>query len=111
MNVAQLPDCCGILVLNKFKGGHPGSDPDDCVSPEEVGTYLKTQEQEYYGKRAGLMAVLSAPQNKQIGHVFEERLWKILLDGAMNPRTGTKLYMYYRDLNPTEARRKRIFGK
>lgn len=110
MQTVQLPDCCGILVVNKFKGGHPLSDPEDCVSPEEINAYLKGQEQEHYGKRAGLLAVLSSAQEKQIGSVFVDRFWKALLDGVSNPRTGAKLYMYYRDLNPTEARRKRIFG-
>lgn len=112
MDTEEFPDCCGIIVINRFKGGHPTSDPEDCASIEQVDKYLSRQEKEFYGKRSGLMAILSEPQNSQIGQVFIDRKWVLLYKqaGVMNPRTGRKLFIYFRDLNPTEARERRIFG-
>lgn len=109
--VIEFPDCCGLIIINKLKGGHPSSDPNDCIKEDALDVYLTKQEQNYYNKRAGLVAVLSESQEDQIGHVFRERKWVALMEGITNPRTGSKLFMYFRNLNPTEARRKRIFGK
>jgi hypothetical protein len=105
------PDCCGIIIVNKFMGGHPGSDTANCIKPTPLNKYLMEQERKYYGERAGLLAILSEQQDELIGHVFEERKWKLLLNGTKNGRTGAKLFMYFRDLNPTDARKKRIFGE
>lgn len=107
----QFPGCCGLIVIYNYGGGHPGSDPDNCKDPEEVNDYLSEKEQVYYGKRAGLVAVLSEPQNDRVGDVFLSRKWEVLMDGIMNPRTGQRLWMYFRNLNPTESRKKRIFGE
>lgn len=105
----QFPDCCGIIILNKFHGGHPGAAADSCMSVSACDTFLRKQEQEYFNKRSGLMAVLSEPQNTRIGPVFLERKW-VLLKELNNPRTGQRIFMYFRDLNYTEARERRIFG-
>lgn len=105
------PDCCGIIVVNKFKGGHPGADPEACDTPDIVDAFLNLVERKYYGNRAGLMAILSSPQNERIGKVFVKRKWKLLQNGLDNPRTGAKLFTYFRDLNPTEQRKRRIFGE
>ena len=110
-NTVEFPDCCGFLIINKFRGGHPGANPEDCCSEDDCDKYLQRQEKEYFNKRAGLLAVLSAPQNELLGEVFLNRKWVILLNGKMNPRTGVKVWMYYRDLNYTAARERRIFGK
>lgn len=109
--IVEFPDCCAFIIVNKFKGGHPGSDPEACITPEALDKYLTKKEQEFYGKRAGLVATLSEVQNNQIGHVFLDRRWKVLCDGVHNPRTGSRIWMYFRDLNPTKAREKRIFGE
>lgn len=109
--VSGFPDCCGFIVVNKFQGGHPGSNEDSCCAPSTCDKYLGTQEKEYYGKRAGLMAVLSEPQNERLADVFTKRKWKMLLDGIPNPRTDQLLYFWFRDLNPSPARHKRIFGE
>lgn len=109
-NTTEFPDCCGLIILNKFRGGHPGADEDDCLSEEKTDEFLEKNEKEYFNQRAGLIAVLSEPQNERIGHVFLKRKWELTLNGIMNPRTGTKIYMYYRNLNYTRAREKRIFG-
>jgi hypothetical protein len=109
-DVIQFPDCCGLIVLNKFKGGHPGSDPNDCLSEEDCDSFLEHHEQAQFNKRAGLLAVLSEPQNERLSSVFRRRKWECLLEGKMNPRTNVRLWMYYRDLNYTKAREKRIFG-
>lgn len=106
----EFPDCCGIIVLNRFKGGHPSSDPDSCMTPSACEKFLAKSEQAYYGQRAGLMAVLSEPQNERIGKVFTSRRWSLLRE-VNNCRTDVKLYIYFRDMNPTAAREKRIFGK
>lgn len=103
------PDCCGFIIINKFKGGHPGADEDSCISTKDLDKYLSGVEKKYFKERAGLLAVLSDPQNERIGSVFRDRKWVLLLKKD-NPRTGGKLYMYFRDLNYTEAREKRIFG-
>ena len=108
--IVGFPDCCGVIIVNKFKGGHPGSDPDLCIEPDELDIFLTKQEREFYGKRH-LMAILSEPQNERIGDVFLKRKWVLLLNGTVNPRTGQELYIYFRDLNPTPLRHKRIFGK
>lgn len=109
-NDVQFPDCCGFIVINGFRGGHPGSDPEACVSVTECKAYLKKVEQNYYNKRGGLLAVLSKPQEERIGKVFLERKWKLLLNNHLNPRTGVPLFMYFRDLNDKPLRKKRIFG-
>lgn len=111
VQLEAFPDCCGLKIINKFKGGHPGSDPDDCVKLEELDKFLQGQEQHHYAKITGLIAVLSLQQNDLIGEVFLSRKWKLIMDGVQNPRTGSKLFMYFRDLNPTTAREKRIFNK
>lgn len=110
MNTVEFPGCCGFLVINGFKGGHPGSDPGDCESKENVNLYLESKEQEYYAKRAGLICILSQPQQDRIGSVFDARKW-VLLREINNCKTDTKVYIYLRDLNPTASREKRIFGK
>lgn len=104
------PDCCGLIIVNKFKGGHPSSDPDDCTDEDDLDDYLTDVEQQYYNERSGLLVCLSTQQNERIGHVFLKRKWELLLDGTPNPRTGSKLYLYFRNLNHTKAREKRIFG-
>lgn len=104
------PDCCGLIVLNKFKGGHPGTDPEQCMSEEACDAFLSEHERGQFQKRAGLLAVLSEPQEERLGNVFRNRKWECLLEGKMNPRTNVRLWMYYRDLNFTKAREKRIFG-
>lgn len=109
-DVTQMPDCCAFIIVHGFKGGHPGADPDACLSPQETGKYLKKTEQSYYNKRSGLIATLSEPQEERIGKVFRDRKWKAIVNGQMNPRTGRKVWMYMRDLNDTPARKKRIFG-
>ena len=109
-DVVQFPDCCGFIILNKFRGGHPGANASDCLSVEECRRFLKENEQKYFRERAGLLAVLSEPQNERLGKVFLERKWDILIDGRMNPRTGTRVWMYCRDLNFTAARERRIFS-
>lgn len=108
-DVTQFPDCCGIIVLNKFKGGHPGANPEDCLSPTDCEKFLKSSEQKYFRERSCLLAVLSEPQNEKIGSVFVRRKWELLF-ARMNPRTGTRIFMYCRDLNYTAAREKRIYG-
>ena len=110
MNQDQLADCCGIIVLHHFGGGHPHSDVDACISKTACKTYLQSQEKAFYGLRGGLLAVLTTPQNDRIGSVFLERKWKLLLENHMNPRTGQRMFMYFRDLNDSPARKKRIFG-
>lgn len=106
---AQFPDCCGLIVLNKFKGGHPGANPDDCMSEADCNVFLSSSEKKYYNERTGLLVVLSQPQFERLGHLFVKRKWELLFS-KNNPRTQTKIYMYFRDLNHTEARQKRIFG-
>ena len=108
--VIQFPDCCGLIVLNKFKGGHPGSNPDDCISESECNTFLEANEKKYFNERAGLVVVLSEPQNERLEGLFKKRKWE-LLRKINNPRTGTTLFMYLRDLNYTEARERKIFGR
>lgn len=103
------PDCCGIIILNKFLGGHPGASPESCISKTDLRAFLVKQEQEYFNKRAGLMAVLSEPQERQIGEIFRERKYDLIFE-KNNPRTGQRIFMYFRDLNFTEARKRRIFG-
>lgn len=108
-NVDEFPDCCGLFIINRFRGGHPGADPNSCMTETAVNKFLSGTEKEHYGTRAGLVAVLSEPQNDRIGKVFLSRKWKLLLDGTSNPRSGVKLYVYFRDLNPSKQREKRIF--
>lgn len=111
MQAVEFPDCCGLIIINKFKGGHPGSDVDDCATPEQANQYLEQQEKANFKSRAGLVAVLSQPQQDRLGHVFEKRLWKLILKGVDNPRTNNKIYMYFRELTFTEKREKFIFGR
>ena len=108
-NATQMPDCCGLIVLNGFKGGHPGSNPEDCLSEKDCDTFLSDSEKKFFNARCGLLATLSEPQNDRLGKVFLKRKWEVLLNGKNNPRTGVRLWMYYRDLNYTVAREKRIF--
>ena len=108
-DVVQFPDCCGIIILNKFQGGHPGADPENCISEKACNEFLQKQEQQYFQHRAGLMAVLSEPQEGKIGHVFRERKWDLLKE-VINPRTNVRIFIYFRDMNYTKAREKRIFG-
>lgn len=108
--VTQFPDCCGFIILNKFKGGHPGANPEDCISEDACRKFLQSNEQKYFKERAGLFAILSEPQNQRLGKVFLERRWEILIDGQMNPRSGTKVWMYHRNLNYTAAREKKIYA-
>lgn len=107
--VVQFPDCCGLIILNKFKGGHPGANINDCMDEKACEKFLSDNEKKFFKERCGLLVVLSEPQNDKIGHVFLRRKWETLLN-EMNPRTGTRLWMYYRNLNHTTARERRIFG-
>ena len=108
-DVVTFPDCCGLIVLNRFGGGHPGSDPDNCISEKECENFLSSNEKKYFNERCGLLVVLSEPQNDRLENIFKKRKWELLF-AKNNPRTDTKIYMYFRDLNYTEAREKRIFS-
>lgn len=111
MAAAQFPDCCGVIIISGFGGGHPNSNPSNCVTSTACNDFLEIQEKKHYNARAGLIVILSGPQNDQIGKVFVERKWKLVVDGINNARNDRKLFIYFRDLNHTPQRKKRIFGK
>lgn len=104
------PDCCAFVILNHFGGGHPGAPTSNIISEGDLNTFLATKEKELFNARTGLLVALSEPQEGAIGHVFRERKWECLLDGIPNPRTDGKIWLYFRNLNYTKAREKRIFG-